>query len=67
MMDSVADDDSGWSLMIYCGIFLVGYFAIVLYLKVTTARCTSTVHLSGKIAIVTGANQGKLFSQDVFI
>ena len=53
------DFDDDWTAVLFCAVFLILYFVIVWYLKVTTGRCMSEANLKGKVAVVTGANQGK--------
>ena len=52
--------DSGWTLTVYCALVLSVYFVIVWALKITSGRCRSSADLSGKVTVVTGANQGKI-------
>ena len=51
--------ESEWTLTIYCALVLGVHFVIVWILKISSGRCRSNADLSGKVAIVTGANQGR--------
>ena len=52
--------DSGWTLTVCCALVLSVYFVIVWALKVSSGRCGSSADLAGKVAVLTGANQGKI-------
>ncbi len=61
------DDSSDWTVVIWCSVALLIYFLVAWYMKVTTGRCDSEATLSGKVVVVTGANQGDLSLSAFFL